>query len=75
MFQSILRMSETMPSKGESSDALRLKVGATPDPLWCSLKDSFARENKMPPVNINDGGNERPTGPDRTNKRSLLYSP
>lgn len=45
-------------SKDESSDALRLKAGAIPDPLWCSLKNSFSRESEMPPVNINVGGKQ-----------------
>ena len=46
-------------SKDESSDAPRLKAGAIPDPLWWSLKDNFARENEMPPVDINVGGKQR----------------
>ena len=59
-------------SKDESSDALRLEAGAAPDPLWCSLKGNFARENEMPPVDVNAGGKQR--GPACTNKRSRLYS-
>lgn len=45
-------------SKDESSEALRLKAGATPDPLWCSLKDNFDRENEMPPVDMKVGGKQ-----------------
>lgn len=39
-------------SKGESSDTLQLKAEATPDPLWCSLKNDFARENEMIPDDV-----------------------
>lgn len=33
-----------------------LDLKQEPDPLWRSLEDSFARENEIPPVDINVGG-------------------